>query len=147
MRLTHRTDYALRVLMYLAVNGEGLATISEIAGHYGISRNHVARVVWELGRADFVETVRGRGGGLRLARAAETISVGATARCTEGTIPLAEHSPGGADSLPITSRCIYREVLAQAGEAFFVVLDRYTVGDLVKGNRRLRAGLSSNTPR
>ncbi len=147
MRLTNRTDYALRVLMYLAVNGEGLATVGEIAEHYGISRNHVARVVWELGRAGFVETVRGRGGGLRLARAAEAISVGAVARRTEVTIPLAEHSPGGADNLRITSLGIYMEVLAQAGEAFFVVLDRYTVGDLVKGTRRLRAGLSSNTSR
>jgi len=147
MRLTDRTDYALCVLMYLAVNGEGLATVDEIAEHFSISRHHVARVVWKLGRAGFVETVRGRGGGLRLARAAESISVGAVARHTEGTIPLAEYSPGDAYSLRITSRSIYREVFAQAGEAFFAVLDRYTVGDLVKGNRRFRASLSSSATR
>jgi len=133
MRLTNRTDYALRVLMYLVLNGEGLTTIGEIAEHYRISRHHLARVVWELARAGFVETVRGRGGGMRLARAAETISVGVVARCTEGTIPPAEHSPGGTDRLKTTSRCNYREALAQAGEAFFVVLDRYTIGDLVEG--------------
>ena len=146
MLQTERTDYALCVLVHLAVNGGGLATIGEIAEQYGISRNHLAKVVWELGRAGFVKTVRGRGGGLRLAREAETISIGAVARHTERAIPLAECSSGGPHSLRITSRCNYRIILSEAAEAFFAVLDRYTVGDLVKGNRKLRTFLSSNTP-
>lgn len=68
MRLTDRTDYAFRVLMYLAVKGDSLATIREVAGRYGISYSHLAKVARELGRAGYVETVRGRGGGLRLAQ-------------------------------------------------------------------------------
>jgi len=147
MRLTDRTDYALCVLMYLAVNGEGLATVDEIAEHFSISRHHVARVVWELGRAGFVETVRGRGGGLRLARAAAPTSACATARHTEATIPLAQSSPGDPSNSTLPSRSTYRDACAQAGEAFFAVLDRYTVGDLVKGNRRFRASLSSSATR
>ncbi len=139
MRLTDRTDYALRVLMYLAVRDEGLATVREIAERYGVSHSHLNRVVWELGRAGFVETVRGRGGGLRLARPAAAIPVGAVARHAERAIPLAECFPGGAGNCRIASCCVYRQVLADAEAAFFAVLDRYTVRDLVEGNRELLA--------
>lgn len=139
MRMTHYTDYALRVLMYLAVNGEGLATISEISECYRISRNHLTKVVWGLGRAGFIETVRGRNGGLRLARPAEEISVGAVARHTERTVPLVECAPGRTDGPRIASCGVYRRALAEAREAFFVVLDRYTVDDLVEGNRTPRS--------
>lgn len=141
MRVTDRTDHALRVLMYLAVNEGRLATTPEIAERFGISRSHLARVVWELGRAGFVETVRGKGGGLRLARPARDIAVGAVARHTERAVPLAECFPGGADRCRIASACRYRVVLGEAGEAFFAVLDRFTVDDLVKDNRELRARL------
>jgi Rrf2 family nitric oxide-sensitive transcriptional repressor len=68
VRLTVHTDYALRVLMYLALKEDRLATIAEIAKSYGISKNHLMKVVHELGIAGYVETVRGRGGGLRLAK-------------------------------------------------------------------------------
>lgn len=139
MRLTRRTDYALRVLMHLAVNGDGLATISEIAERYEISRHHLARAAWGLGRAGFIVTVRGKGGGLRLARAAEEISIGAVARHTERVARLAGGAPGGVDS-PRTASCrVYRRILAEAGEAFFVALDRYTIDDLIGGNRKSHA--------
>ncbi len=146
MRLTDRTDYAFRVLMYLAVNGGGLATVPEIAKRYGVSKSHLAKVAWELGCAGFIETVRGKGGGLRLARPAETISVGAVARHIERTIPLAECFPDGAGACRIASSCIYRQVLVEAEEAFFSVLDRYSVRDLVENNPALRAVLPPNTP-
>jgi len=100
MRLTNRTDYALRVLMYLVLNGEGLTTIGEIAEHYRISRHHLVRVVWELARAGFVETVRGRGGGMRLARAAETISVGGWRGAPKGRSRLPNTPP----AVPTDSR-------------------------------------------
>ena len=83
MRLTVQTDYALRMLMHLACNAGALVTIHEIAERYGISKNHLMKVAHGLGRAGFVETIRGRGGGLRLARPAEEIPVGAVARQTE----------------------------------------------------------------
>ena len=138
MRLTDRTDYAFRVLMYLAAKGGSLATVGEIAARYGISHSHLTRVVWTLGRAGVVETVRGRGGGLRLARPAETIVVGAVARSMERGIPLAECFPGGAGGCRIEARCAFRGILAEAETAFFAVLDRYTIDDLVHGNGVLR---------
>ena len=83
MRLTVYTDYALRVLMYLAVKEGGLATIDEIAKSYGISRNHLMKVVHQLGMAGYIETVRGRGGGLRLAKPVEAIGLGEVVHYTE----------------------------------------------------------------
>ena len=144
MRITDYTDYAFRVLMFLAVSGEGLVTIREIADRYGISRSHLTKVVHGLGRAGFILTVRGKGGGIRLARPAEKISVGAVARCTEQNIPLAECFPGGTDACRIAPCCQYKAVLAEAEEAFFAVLDRYTVLDLVHRNRELCAFLLSD---
>ncbi len=141
MRLTDRTDYALRVLMYLAVNGRRLVTVQEISERYGVSRSHLNRVVWELGRTQFVETVRGRGGGLTLARPAEAIPLGAVARYMERTIPLAECFPGGTGKCRIAPACRYRTVLAEAEEAFFAALDLYSVHDLVNRNRELRLRL------
>ncbi len=139
MKLADRTDYAFRVLMYLAVNGGRLATVGEIAARYGISHSHLTRVVWALGRAGFVETVRGKGGGLRLARPAEAIAVGAVARSMERGLPLAECFPGGVGDCRIETCCALKGVLAEAEAAFFAVLDRYGVDDLVCGNRDLRA--------
>ena len=146
MRMTDRTDYAFRVLMHLAVNAGRLVTIGEIAERYGVSHSHLNRVAWELGRAGFVETVRGRGGGLRLARPAAEISAGAVARYMEGTIPLAECFPGGAGKCRIAPACRYRVVLAEAEAAFFAVLDLYAGHDLVERNRGLRAVLFANPP-
>ena len=145
MRLTDRTDYAFRVLMYLAANGGRLATADKIAARYGISRSHLNREVWTLGRAGHVETVRGRGGGLRLARPAETIPLGAVARLMERGIPLAECFPGGAGACRIDSCCGLKGILAEAEAAFFAVLDRATVDDLVRGNRELRTFLQADT--
>ena len=139
MKLTDRTDYAFRVLMYLAANGGRLATVGEIAACYGISHSHLTRVVWALGRAGFGETVRGKGGGLRLARPAEAVGVGAVTRSMERSMPLAECFPGGSGNCRIETCCALKGVLAEAEAAFFAVLDRYTVDDLVHGNRELRA--------
>ena len=100
MKLTDRTDYAFRVLMYLAVNGGRLATVGEIAARYGISHSHLTRVVWALGRTGFVETVRGKGGGLRLARPAEAVGVGAVARSMERGGPARRVLSGRSRRLP-----------------------------------------------
>src|SRR5512147_3152354 len=90
MRLTVFSDYTLRVLMYLALDRTRLATIPEIAAAYGISENHLMKVVHQLACAGVVETVRGKGGGLRLARAPEQIQLGQIVRATEGDAPIVE---------------------------------------------------------
>ena len=141
MRLTDRT--AFRVLMHLAANAGRLVTIAE---RYGISHSHLNRVAWELGRAGLVETVRDRGGGLRLAHPPAEISAGAMARHMERAIPRAECFPGGTGQCRIAPACRYRVVLADAQAAFFAVLNCCTVRDLVHRNRELRAILAADPP-
>ncbi len=136
MRLSKRVDYALRALVYLAVHEGRLSTIHEIAECYGISRSHLTKVVWQLGGAGYVETVRGKKGGVRLAHPPETISLGALVRPIERTFPPAECFPDGAGACRIVSCCRYRSILAEAEEAFFAVFDRYAVHDLVHHVRR-----------
>lgn len=140
MKLTHYTDYALRVLMYLGVRGEGLATITEISERYGISRNHVMKVVFDLGRLDYVETVRGRHGGVRLRRAPEEINVGELVRHMESNLALVE-CLGDHNSCCLTPVCVLRGAVEEALEAFLGVLDRYTLADLIEPRDRLAGQL------
>ena len=143
MRLTVHTDYALRLLMYLALKQDGLATIAEIAVTYDISRNHLTKVAHELGVAGYVVTVRGRGGGLRLAQPAEAIILGEVVRKTE---------PGMAALVPClklddTSRalfpaCVLRQAMMVASAAFLEALDGYTLADLIEPGGKLRALLT-----
>lgn len=130
MHITRYTDYALRVLIYLGMQRERLATIGEIAGRYAISRNHLMKVVHELGRMGYVDTVRGKNGGMRLGRRPEEISIGAVIRDTEEDFALAECF-GGDNQCVITVDCRLRSVLGEALDAFFRVLDGYTLADLL----------------
>lgn len=136
MRLTRYSDYSLRVLMYLAVRPQNLATIDEISQAYGISRGHLMKVVHQLGRGGFVETVRGRGGGLRLARALEEIRVGDIVRDTEGRLDLVECFDPETNQCRIEPACALRGVLDEALDAFLSTLDAYTLADLVSRRRQ-----------
>ena len=136
MRLTVFTDYALRVLMYLALDPERRVTIRDVAGDYGISRNHLMKVVNKLTRAEFVESSRGVNGGLLLARAPEEISVGDVVRNTEDDFALVECFRDD-NACVITPSCQLKNVLYEARESFFSVLDSYTVADLVQDRRGL----------
>lgn len=141
MRLTRHTDYALRVLIYLGLRQDRLVSIREIAEGYGISENHLMKVVNELGRLGYVATARGRGGGLRLGRPAKQIPVGEVVRRTEGEMALIE-CLGAGGACPITESCVLSAAIGEALDAFLAVLDRYTLADLVRPKDSLRRLLS-----
>ncbi len=138
MRLNLQTDYALRLLMHLAVNQDRLCTIADIALRYDVSKNHLMKVAHLLGREGFIETVRGRAGGLRLARPAADINVGDIVRRMEADFAVVECFEGGAGECAITPACRLKSVLKEALEAFLSALDAYTLDDLVRRNPRLR---------
>ena len=145
MRLTVYTDYSLRLLMYLALKEDGLATIAEIAESYGISKNHLMKVAHQLGVAGYVATVRGRSGGLQLAKAAEAIGLGEVVRHTEPDMALVSCFDPANAPCAIQRCCVLQGALEKACLAFVDVLDGYTLSDLVKPRARLQAMLSIET--
>ena len=144
MRLTVFSDYTLRVLMYLALDRTRLATIPEIAAAYGISENHLMKVVHQLACAGIVETIRGKGGGLRLARAPEQIQLGQIVRATEGDAPIVECLSGDPNACRITSSCKLKGILAKVFETLYDSLDEHTLADLVETPRVLKQLLTHN---
>jgi Rrf2 family nitric oxide-sensitive transcriptional repressor len=141
MQLTRYCDYSLRVLIYLAVRPEYLATIEEISEAYGISRAHLTKVVHRLGRAGFVDTLRGRGGGIQLARAPEEIPIGGVVRRTEDKLAIVECLAPETSQCRIESACGLRGVLEEALDAFLETLDQYTLADVVARRRKPLARL------
>ena len=142
MKLTAFTDYSLRVLIYLATQPERRATVAEISSAFGIKANHLTKVVHHLGRCGWVETSRGKGGGLLLAKAAEAISVGRVVRDTEGVDKPAECFSDGPSDCAIAGCCRLKGVLAEAVRAFYAVLDRYSLADLTRNRAMLAEVLS-----
>ncbi len=130
MRLNLQTDYALRMLMHLAANTRGLVTIAEVANRFRISRAHLMKVAFLLGKGGFVQTVRGRAGGLRLAREAREIRVGDVFRFMEGDAELVGCVGGADGDCVVAKACRLNGVLGEALGAFLGVLDRYTLADL-----------------
>jgi Rrf2 family nitric oxide-sensitive transcriptional repressor len=137
MRLTAFTDYCLRVLIYVAAQPERRATIGEIARSYGISEHHLTKVVHFLGKVGLLANVRGKGGGLALARPATDIVVGDVVRQAQGRDRAAECFDGEHSQCSIASLCALKDVLAEALAAFHAVLDRYTLQDLVRNRSSL----------
>lgn len=139
MQLTKFTDYSLRVLIAVgAANGRGV-TIADVAAQYGISKNHLMKVVQQLGTLGYLETVRGRGGGLRLAMAPDKINIGALVREVEGTfhvVPCFEATREQA--CIIAPACVLKRVLHRALRGFLEVLDEQTLEDLLGPDRQLR---------
>jgi Rrf2 family nitric oxide-sensitive transcriptional repressor len=135
MRLTDYTDYSLRVLLYLAVRGDGLSTIQDISQAYGISKNHLMKVVQQLAERGWIETVRGRNGGLRFAEQSRALTVGEVVRVMENDFALVACLPdqhGAHRSCVIMPACRLREALDAAGKAFLTELDRYTIGEVAQ---------------
>jgi len=131
MRLTVYTDFSLRVLMYLALHRERRPTIAEIAASYGVSRNHLMKVVHQLGVGGYVASARGKAGGLRLAREPADIGVGEVVRRTEPDMALVPCLDRAGGSCVIAPACRLRSVLDEARCAFLQALDRYSIADLV----------------
>lgn len=143
MRLTVHSDYSLRVLMYLAVFPDRLATIEQIATAYGISQNHVMKVVQTLARNGFIETLRGRSGGIRLALPAQDITVGGVLRATEEDFHLVECFRSKS-ACCITPVCRLKGALSNALEAYLHVLDDWTLAQLVTSPKRLANRLAAH---
>ena len=146
MRLTVYTDYTIRLLIHLAVQGDRAATIQEVAQRYNISRNHLMKVASRAVQAGYIESTRGRGGGLRLARPASQIRLGKLLRATEDDWSLVECFDPGRNRCSITKACGLRPILAEALEAYFAVLDSYTLADAVKQRKPLTQLLALNGP-
>ena len=144
MRLTTHSDYALRLLMYAALKEGALVQIQEVAEAYGISKNHLMKVAFQLGRLGFLDTVRGRGGGLRLARAPKDITIGEVVRQAEESFALVECFEPGSNACVITAPCRLRGVLRKALDAYLSVLDEYTLADLIQPRNALSRILLAN---
>ena len=134
MRLTAYTDFSLRVLMYLALHPDRRPTIAEIAERYRISKAHLMKVVYQLGVMGYVETTRGKGGGLRLARRLEDMTVGEIVRRTEPDMALVTCFEAGEPTCVIAPACRLKGKLGEARAAFLKVLDDCTLAE-VMGNR------------
>ena len=140
MRLTTFTDYTLRVLIYLGVHRDEsrLATIGDIASAYEISENHLMKIVHHLAQQGYVDTMRGKGGGMRLARSPEQINIGDVVRGAEEDLAVVECFQEGNFSCSIVPACTLRGVLEHAMRAFFDILDGYTLKDLLQHQAKLK---------
>ena len=136
MRLTTRTNLAMRTLMFCAVNPDRIVRKHEVAEACGASENHLAQVIHLLARAGFLRTLRGRSGGLTLGRSANGIMVGEVFRTFEGVLPFTECSEDNS-TCPLVGACRLQCVLADAIEGFYASLDRVSITDLVGGNTAL----------
>jgi len=138
MRLTLYTDYSLRVLFYLGVKGNAkLSTIQEIADNYNISKNHLMKVTYDLGQLGLIETIRGRGGSIRLNVDPEDINIGKLVRHTEEDFHLVECFDRENNKCIISPSCQLKHALHEALQAYLKVLDQYTLADFLKSKDEL----------
>lgn len=131
MHITRYTDYSLRVLVYLAACGDRLVTIQDVADAYGISKNHLMKVVHQLNLKGYIETVRGKNGGMRLRRQPDSINIGDLVRDTEPDFNLVECFSAN-NQCCITPVCGLQSMLQDALQAFLATLDAYTLADVVR---------------
>ena len=132
MRLTNYTDYSLRVLIYLALKKDGeLSTIKEIAETYNISKNHLMKIIHHLGQLGYIETIRGRNGGIKLAKAPVDINIGEVVSKTEEDFHIVDCFQQGGGYCAISPACKLKHALYEALQAFLMVLNGYSLEDLI----------------
>lgn len=144
MRLTTFSDYTIRALIYMGIFPDRMITVGELATNYGVSRNHLNKVVHYLGQQGYVETTRGKGGGIRLAVAPENINIGTLVRDTEKNSALVECFSPASCECRLVPACRLTGILRQAQESFYTVLDQYTVADLITNTEQLQGLFVSN---
>lgn len=139
MTLTYYTNYSLRTMVYLGLHSSSLASISQISEAFKISRNHLIKVVHNLAKQGFIKTLRGRGGGLRLARDPKDINLGDVVRKTEANFNLVECFNPAKNTCPLSALCELKGIVREAEMAFLEVLDRYTLADLLVKRKPMAA--------
>ena len=130
MKLTSYTNYALRALQLAAIKAPALVRVDDLVQIHQVSRAHIVKIVHEMGKAGFLETVRGRGGGFRLGRAASDITVGQVVRITEGPLDLVECFNPDTNTCPLLGVCTLSRKIQEATNAFMAVLDDLTIADI-----------------
>jgi Rrf2 family iron-responsive transcriptional regulator len=147
MRLTKQTNYAVRIMMYCAANGEKLSRIPEIAKAYDVSELFLFKILQPLHKAGLVDTIRGRNGGVRLGRPADKITLLDVVRVTEESFSMAECFDDGESDCPLIDSCGLNSALRKALNAFFDVLSQYTIDDLVKSRPQINFLLGLEEPK
>lgn len=137
LKLTSYTNYALRTLQLAALRGPALARVDDVVQVHGMARPHVAKIVHELGRAGYLHTVRGRGGGFRLGRPAEQIIIGDVVRLTEGSLDVVECFDPDTNTCPLIGICKLSRAIHTATRAFMAVLDDLTLADIASNRAQL----------
>ena len=132
MRLTDYTDYTLRVLMFCALNPERSVTIAELAASHAVSKNHLMKIVNDLARQGLLQTTRGRGGGLRLLKAAADINIGDVVRQSETDFRMVECFDASHNACTLTAQCQLKLVIRSALQGFLAELDKVTLADITQ---------------
>jgi Rrf2 family transcriptional regulator, nitric oxide-sensitive transcriptional repressor len=146
LKLTSYSNFTLRVLMVAAARQPALTTIGDVADAFGISKAHLTRCVHQLGQWGYIETIRGNGGGFRLARNAESISVGDVVRRTEEGFDVVECFDAENTTCPLVARCRLRPALLRATEVFLTALDGFSLADITANGDDLLDTLALQPP-
>ncbi|MDF2114643.1 Rrf2 family transcriptional regulator [Roseiarcaceae bacterium H3SJ34-1] len=138
MRVTLHTDYALRMLAYIALHPAGYCTVNDVADAYNLSHHHLMKVAQRLRQSGFIETTRGRAGGIRLAVTPDKVNIGAVVRATEDDFALVECMQSGGGGCAIARACHMKDMFVEALTAYLAVLDKYTLGHVMHNRALLR---------
>lgn len=147
MKLTNYTNYALRSLQLAALRAPALVRVDDVTNIHQLSRPHIVKIVHELGKSGYIETVRGRGGGFKLAKPADEIRVGDVVRLTEGPLELVECFNSQSNSCPLIGVCKLSKAIMRATDAFMEVLDEMSIADIAANRSELLERINAVNPK